>query len=476
MQSTSNAYFKQVADQWDDLRKGFFPDSLRDEVIAKAYLLPEMEIADIGAGSGFLSSILVDRVRMVHLVDASEEMLSQAKKNLSSHSNIVYHLAEGRTIPLTDASQDAVFANMYLHHAPDPFAAIQEMARLLKPGGRLLISDLDLHPHTWLQEEMADEWPGFARDQVMAWFKTGGLVNSFISCSGANCCGTSKTDEHQSAEISTFIAVGSKHISRKADVQQSYGVIAESGCGCGCSPAQPSDGYRIVEQSCCSPQASENSLYHLDELKVIPAEAGDISLGCGNPLAMASLKPGETVLDIGSGGGIDAFLAANRVGPTGHVIGVDMTPGMLKRSRESAAKHGYLQVEFRQGDAENLPVEDNSVDVVISNCVINLTEDKTQAFQEIYRVLKPGGHLEISDVVAAHSLPLEVRQNPNQWAACVSGALPEKEYLDLITYAGFQNLHTNRENQYTNNSEATYSLVVSARKPDINGKPVQYYC
>ena len=219
-----------------------------------------------------------------------------------------------------------------------------------------------------------------------------------------------------------------------------------------------------MENSCCAPQASENNLYHLEELKVIPEEAGEISLGCGNPLAMASLKTGETVLDIGSGGGIDVFLAANRVGPTGHVIGVDMTPAMLKRSRESAVKHGYHQVEFRQGDAENLPVGDNSVDVVISNCVINLTEDKTQAFQEIYRVLKPGGHLEISDVVAVNSLPLEVRENPNQWAACVSGALPEKEYLDLITFAGFENLQTRRENQYANNSEATYSLVVSARK------------
>lgn len=466
MQSTSNAYFKQVAEQWDELRKSFFPDSLREEVIAKAYLLPEMEVADIGAGSGFLSSVLVERVRMVHLVDASDEMLSQAKKNLTSYTNTAYHLAEGRTIPLPDTSQDAVFANMYLHHTPDPLAAIQEMARLLKPGGRLLISDLDLHTHTWLQDEMADEWQGFARDQVMAWFKTASLVNTHINSSGSDCSGTSQTDTSLTAKISTFIAVGSKHISRKADVQQSYGVIAESGGGCGCSPAQLYDGFLIIEQSCCTPQASDNNLYKLEELKVIPEEAGDISLGCGNPLAMASLKAGETVLDIGSGGGIDVFLAANRVGYSGHVIGVDMTPAMLKRSRESAEKHGYTQVEFRQGDAENLPVEDNSVDVVISNCVINLTEDKTQAFQEIYRVLKPGGRLEISDVVAAHSLPEEVRKNPNQWAACVSGALPEKEYLDLITYAGFNNLQTRRENQYTNNSEATYSLIVSAKKPD----------
>ena len=174
------------------------------------------------------------------------------------------------------------------------------------------------------------------------------------------------------------------------------------------------------------------------------------------------------MLDIVSGGGIDVFLAANRVGLVGHVIGIDMTPAMLKRSRTSAAKHGYHQVEFRQGDAENLPVDDNSVDVAISNCVINLTEDKGKAFQEILRVLKPGGRLEISDVVAAQSLPLEVRQNSNQWAACVSGALPEGEYLDLITYAGFEILKTQCNHHYANNSEETYSLVISAIKPKIN--------
>jgi len=460
MQSKSNTYFKEVAGQWDELRKGFFPDSLRDEVINKAYLLPEMSVADIGAGSGFLSTLLVAKAAKVHLVDSSKEMLAQAKLNLANHSNVEYHLAEGREIPLADQSLDAVFANMYLHHAPDPLAAIQEMARLLKPGGRLIISDLDLHTHTWLKEEMADEWPGFERDQIMAWFQTGGLVNTYIEYSGSNCIGKSEIDESLTSDIRTFIAVGTKRINRKSDVQQSYSNIAIYGGGCGCSPSMPSTGYSIVDQ----PQSTENSLYKLEELRVIPEEAGDISLGCGNPLAMANIKPGETVLDIGSGGGIDVFLAAKRVGSEGYVIGVDMTTAMLKRARESAIRHGYHQVEFRQGDAENLPVDDNSVDLVISNCVINLTEDKGRAFKEIYRVLKPGGRLEISDVVAAHTLPIEIRNNPTGWSSCVSGALPEQEYLDLIKYAGFKDPQTRQVNQYSNNTLSTYSLIVSASK------------
>ena len=250
---------------------------------------------------------------------------------------------------------------------------------------------------------------------------------------------------------------------RKESIKENYSLIAESGCGCGCSP-QTDQSNLLVQQSCCPPQTQEKPLYQLNELQIIPQEAGEISLGCGNPLAMASLKPGETVVDIGSGGGIDVFLAANRVGKSGHVIGVDMTPAMLSRARESAQKNGYHQVEFRQGDAENLPVENNSVDVVISNCVINLTEDKGKAFQEIYRILKPGGRLEISDVVTANTLPEEIRNNPNDWAACVSGALPQQEYLDLIKFAGFTDLKTNNSENYAGNTPDYYSLVISAKK------------
>jgi len=179
------------------------------------------------------------------------------------------------------------------------------------------------------------------------------------------------------------------------------------------------------------------------------------------------LSIGETVLDIGSGGGIDAFLAANKVGKEGHVIGVDMTPAMLERARASATRNGYSQVEFRQGEAEKLPVEDTSVDVVISNCVINLTEDKGKAFRETFRVLKAGGRLEISDIVSEGNMPENLRKNGMEWAACVSGALPEHEYLDLIKAAGFADIKVTRSDSYHIESQTrVYSAIVSAKKPE----------
>jgi ubiquinone/menaquinone biosynthesis C-methylase UbiE len=181
---------------------------------------------------------------------------------------------------------------------------------------------------------------------------------------------------------------------------------------------------------------------------------------------MAALKPGEVVLDIGSGGGLDSFLAAARVGPTGRVIGVDMTPDMLERARASALRNQIANVEFRQGYAEEMPVADGEVDVVISNCVINLTEDKGHVFREAFRVLKPGGRLEVSDMVTSGPVPIELRESAAGWSECVTGALPEQEYLDLMAQAGFENVTTRRS---VSMGEAmgisVYSVIASAQKP-----------
>ncbi len=173
-----------------------------------------------------------------------------------------------------------------------------------------------------------------------------------------------------------------------------------------------------------------------------------MGLGCGNPTALADLKGGEVAMDLGSGGGIDVFLAANKVGPNGRVIGVDMTEDMVKKANEIAKKNGYKNVEFRLGEIENLPVEDNSVDVIISNCVINLSPDKLRTYQEAYRVLKPGGRILISDLVTEGELPEEIKKNFDAWAECIGGALEKREYLDTIRKAGFRDVSIISQNTY----------------------------
>lgn len=195
--------------------------------------------------------------------------------------------------------------------------------------------------------------------------------------------------------------------------------------------------------------------YSVKELKQIP-ESAIMGLGCGNPVALASLKEGEKVLDLGSGGGIDVFLAANKVGEGGWVIGVDMTEEMIKKAKDNAKKSGCRNVEFRLGEIENLPVEDNSVDVVISNCVINLSVDKLKVFKESYRVLKPNGRMMISDIVTEKDLPDEVRKSFPAWAECIGGALKKTDYLSAIKKAGFEKI--------TIVSESTFS------EPDLSEK------
>lgn len=187
--------------------------------------------------------------------------------------------------------------------------------------------------------------------------------------------------------------------------------------------------------------------YREDVLTTLPAEAAEKSFGCGDPLAFAEVKSGETVLDIGSGAGIDCFIAAQKVGPTGKVIGLDMTPAMLEAARRNAAEGGYTNVEFRQGEAENMPVADNSVDWVISNCVINLSPEKPRVFSEIQRVLKPGGRVAISDIVA-EALPDFIKNDNESYCGCVGGAIPTADYLRLLTQAGLAEVRVDARLDY----------------------------
>jgi arsenite methyltransferase len=218
----------------------------------------------------------------------------------------------------------------------------------------------------------------------------------------------------------------------KEVVRQKYGEAAirarsgQAGCGCGTSAG-------------CGVDPITSNLYDEGQAAGIPAEALLASLGCGNPTALAELKPGETVLDLGSGGGIDVLLSAKRVGPTGKVYGLDMTDEMLALARENQAKSGLTNVEFLRGDIEQIPLPDNSVDVIISNCVINLAADKERVLHEAFRVLKPSGRFAVSDVVVrGHDIPEDVRRSMELWVGCIAGALEESDYRAKLTAAGFE--------------------------------------
>jgi ubiquinone/menaquinone biosynthesis C-methylase UbiE len=220
----------------------------------------------------------------------------------------------------------------------------------------------------------------------------------------------------------------------KEAVQQKYGEAAlqarsgvKAGCGCG--------------TTCCETNPITSNLYDDIQAAAIPAEALLASLGCGNPTALAELTPGEVVLDLGSGGGIDVLLSAKRVGPTGKAFGLDMTDEMLALARENQAKSGLANVEFLKGEIEQIPLPDNSVDVIISNCVINLSADKERVIAEAFRVLKPGGRLAVSDVVVrGGDVPASVRRSMELWIGCVAGALEENSYREKLVRAGFESV------------------------------------
>ena len=217
----------------------------------------------------------------------------------------------------------------------------------------------------------------------------------------------------------------------KRIVREGYAKIAKRGGSC-CGPAS----------SCCrspdsAPDISKRIGYSEEDLKAAP-EGANLGLGCGNPVALASLREGDAVLDLGSGAGFDCFLAADKVGKRGKVVGVDMTGEMLDRARENARRGNYDNVEFRLGEIEDLPVGDNQVDAIISNCVINLSPDKKRVFREAFRVLRSGGRLMVADIVLLKELPVEIRNSVAAYVGCVAGAVTKKEYLDAIQAAGFE--------------------------------------
>ena len=253
----------------------------------------------------------------------------------------------------------------------------------------------------------------------------------------------------------------------QAQVKEKYGSAARAVAESGSLQACCDPGLR-----CCDPITT--NLYSADEKGLIPEKAVLASLGCGNPTALIELRAGETVLDLGSGGGIDLLLSAQRVGPTGKAYGLDMTDEMLALARENQKHAGVTNVEFLKGEIESIPLPDNSVDVIISNCVINLSADKDRVLSEALRVLKPGGRFAVSDVVVRGSVPEEVRKSMLLWVGCIAGALEESDYLSKLSRAGFSDISIEPTRVY-NVEDARQFLTaagidVDAIAPRVNGK------
>jgi ubiquinone/menaquinone biosynthesis C-methylase UbiE len=260
----------------------------------------------------------------------------------------------------------------------------------------------------------------------------------------------------------------------KKVVKEKYGQAAlrvQSGAGNSCC-----GGASALEKS-CDPITS--NLYDAMQEGEVPETALKASLGCGNPTALAELKPGETVLDLGSGGGIDVLLSARRVGPTGKAYGLDMTDEMLALAEENKRKSGLTNVEFLKGEIESIPLPDNSVDVVISNCVINLSGDKDRVLKEAFRVLKPGGRFAISDVVVRGDVPAEIKKNMELWVGCVAGALGDYEYVAKLAKAGFENIDIETTRVYGVEDARAFlagqGLDVDAVAKEVDGKYISAF-
>ena len=437
-----------AAGLWEWLTLNRSNEAVLGAVLRVAHLHPQMHVAVAGPGATMFTESLARSVQQVSVLDETGKWATN----------------------LHTQRFDTIIANLFLFTGSDPLEAIRELSSLIKPGGRMVLTGMEAA----FDAPTTSEYPRFERSQARTWLVQAGLVNCIVK--RIESAGQGGSTGWQTSLPGLFVAVGARRLAGVEEaVRENYAAIAQ-GEGTGCTPAAEgacccSDEALISLDSIGGPEVGVDAIFATDytpeDKDALPSQVAEFSLGCGNPTAFAALQPGEVVLDIGSGGGLDALIAARQVGPRGKVIGVDMTPEMLERARRAADSAGFDNVEFRQGQADALPIETDSVDVIISNCVINLTPDKGQVFQEAWRVLRSGGRLEVSDVVTDIAFPPDMLTAGNTWSGCVTGALPEEEYVDLIQQAGFSQVQVHRSKAAIMGGVRVYSAQVSARKCSV---------
>ena len=441
---------------------------------AMSSLQPGEVVLDLGCGAGLdllLAARKVGPTGKAIGIDMTTDMIDRARANAEQAglNNVEIHLAEIESLPLDDSSVDCVISNCVLNLVPDKSVAFAEIFRVLKPGGRLAASDLALKQA--LPSDMAADidgcfgakWGAISIGQYNDALQAAGFgaveivdtaadLNAYVQMdTQSSCCSATSADADHYARFAEVL--------RKYDVNPyiaSVNVFTTKPCSAGRMPHNRTvqeasdaeikdavrDRYAALSRSHVSSedpvarQVAEAFGYSEEELASIPAEA-NLGVSCGNPTALASLKAGEVVVDLGSGGGLDVFLAAQQVGPSGKAIGIDMTEDMIQRARRNAKRANLTNVEFRLAEIESMPLPDDSVDCVISNCVLNLVPDKSKAFAEIFRVLKPRGRLAITDLALKKELPPELAADFSAYVGCVAGAMFIEGYESSLAAAGF---------------------------------------
>ena len=396
----------------------------------------------IGSSTGSMGLFVAPRAKKVVGVDLSEASLRFAERRAGQLGivNIENKLGDAEALPWEDSSIDVVLSDCVINLVPDKQAAFKEIFRVLKENGTLVMADpVKNRPLNDTSDELlagciagAVAKEDYERMLEKAGFDGVETINITDFAKTVFAGHEEKFDKYGldyvivKARKPEKLNTSNGEKSLKSIIREGYARIAQQGGSCCCGPASP----QVI---------SLKVGYNEEELKAVP-EGSNLGLGCGNPVALASINEGETVLDLGSGPGLDCFLAADRVGPKGKVIGVDMTPEMVMKARANAQKGDYENVEFRLGEIENLPVADNSVDVIISNCVINLSPDKKRVFEEAFRVLKPGGRMVVSDIVLLKELPDVIKSSVEAYVGCLSGAMLREDYLSALKTAGFKDV------------------------------------